>query len=338
MKILDLFLRSSFGLSKASSKEFIKQHAANLCKSFSVPADIRLDRLPEDKGGLTAPVFGDGGVVDGYRIRLNNLHIDGAESRGVLDFAFIWALVAAGHEAKHAKQIDSKDPVFALSYLAECGNDANYKTNYKFNRREIVAEKAGLEFAQEFLRMQFPGIDGDSFLLKYVNGCASSGIAYWVDAPEDGFESMEEVFQAFDDAYDAAKSHVNVYPAKVSKTCGDAFTRLTRMGTGKGLDPDWEFAYDALQVAGGQYESNMILASVALCDDPGLIKYAAGAELPDLSIKAVFGRDAPGVPVSDEPAQDSILPGRSPKMDALMKQAERDKARSPDVEGFEHTK
>lgn len=335
MRISDLFLRSSFGLNRNSSKIAVSKYAEGLCKNLSVPVSVDFVRMEQDKGGATGCDFDEDGKVSGYHIRLNNLHVNRSDSKAVLDYAFIWALVAAGHEAKHAMQIDSKDPGFALSYLAECGNEANYIANYKFNRREIIAEKSGLEFAQVFLETQFSDIDGDAYLLQYVNSCALGGITYWVDAPEDGFGSMDEVFQAFDDAYDAAGSHVNTYPVKVSKTCEDAFTRLTGMGSGKGLDPDWMFAYDALQAAGGQYESNMILASVALYDDPGLIKYAAGAELPDLSIKSVFGRDAPGVLVPDEPG---AKPVRSPKMAALIEQAERDRARGPGDNDFEYTK
>lgn len=329
MNIRDLFLRSSFGLSRRESKAAVMQHAKYLCSGISTPLDVYFVQTRLNEGGSTGCVFDDANRLDRCRIRLNNLRIDNSHNRDSLDFAFIHSLVAAGHEARHVIQIESKDPEFALSYLAECGNVANYKTNYKFNRREIDAERSGLMFAQDFLSSQFPNIDGDSFLLLYVNCCAFSDATYWIDAPENGFTSMAEVFQAFDGAYDDAKTHVNKYPAKASPTCEDAITRWTGAGSRKGFNHDWVFVYDALLNAGSQYESNMILASIALHDDPDLIKYAAGAELPDLSIQAVFGRSAPDAPVVESASEFERKPVRSPKMAALMRKAEQAKSRDP---------
>ena len=147
-------------------------------------------------------------------------------------------------------------------------------------------------------------------LLEYVNDRADSfGTpdlmrAYYItrpkpdsDDPESGrFKSLDDVFEAFNDAYDAAANHVNKYQSKAPMGCDDAFCVLTGSGFGKRPDPAWDFMFKAMENADGAFQSNMILASAALRLYPDLRRELLGADVPDLSIRSVFGVDGPDRP------------------------------------------
>lgn len=208
---------------------------------------------------------------------------------------------------EHAFQFDSMDPEMALCHIAAAGNGDNYIENYIYNRREIAAEYAGLSSARDYLSERYPCFDTDGMLLDYVHGRMCSG-RYWIsrDGPE-GFRSMDNVLSAFESAYEAAGLRPNKYSSRIRPGSEDAFAVLTGAGSGRGLDGCWSFLFDALSKAENAHDSNMVLASAALYVYPELIREAAGAELPDLSIRAVFGCDPPDTAVGKKPVPGSAL-------------------------------
>lgn len=233
--------------------------------------------------------------MSGYHIRLNDARFKAAVSRAELDMAFVSAVVAAGHEIEHARQFDSRDPEMALCHLASCSNEDNYYENYRYNRREIAAEYGGLMSAQAYLQARFPNIDSSRLLVNYVNGRVNGRTLYWISAPESGsFSCLSDIYTSFNTAYDKAADHVNRYRFKLPNDSKDAFAILTKAGSRGGIDKDWAFVFDALSESKDAYASNLVLASAGMFVYPGLMRESLGADLPDLSIRAVFGRDVPG--------------------------------------------
>lgn len=325
MMLPNSFVRSSFGLSARRSKMAVLDYAKHLCDDLRRAADVNFAVLPPGVAGTCRCEFDATDSVSGYLVRLDGTEMDGVHDRHSLDKAFVAAIVAAGHEAEHAAQFDFGDPEMALCHVAAAGNEDNYSENYIYNRREIAAEYAGLSSARYYLSERYPDMNTDGMLLDYIHGRIHDG-RYWIsDKGHDGFRSMDGVFAAFESAYEKAGSHVNKYCSRIRPGSKDAFAVLTGAGSGRGFDGRWLFLFDALSVSKDAHDSNMILASAALHVYPYLIREAAGAELPDLSIQAVFGCDPPDKPVEKTPAPGSAM---SKLMRAIEKE---DTEHGPDV-------
>lgn len=335
-----LSTRSSFGAGSYKSKRMVIAYANFLSRSFSHDVDVSFLALPRGYDGGTKCVFDSANKLRHYRMDVSDFGFAGA--RQDLDKAFVRSIVTVGHETWHIHQLESGDPEMALCHLARCGNDDNYTHNYCFNRREIAAELNGLLAARKYFATYFPSIDGDTFLLAYVNeradpcGESDDHRSYFIKKPDEfGFRAMNDVFSAFDDAYDAARAHVNKYGPRISADSEDAFAILTGAGSRSGFDHDWEFVYDALANAGDAHSSNMVLASTALYVYPIIIRETFGADLPDLSIQAVFGVDPPADKrCTDEKAGGPKQMSMTPNLDRLqMLLSESDDVLGPGPQG-----
>lgn len=299
-----LFLRSSFGLSLSKSKHVVESYVHGSLKAYPYKSEFLLLDLPDGYSGGASCVFNDDGKFDHYRIQMDSKLFDKAcASREALDKLFVAAMVTAGHELEHIQQLEDGDSEMALQLLADYCNDVNYRRNYRFNRRDIAAEHAGLRSTCDYIRDNFPQIEKDdreAMLVAYVNDkadafdIADDKCRYWIKKPgPDGFGSFNEVLHAFDTVYDAASEHVNKYISAFPRDCDDAFAVLTIGGVERGFDPNWEFMFDALSDAKDAHSSNLILAAAGMYVYPYMRREARGAKLPDLSIQAVFGVEPP---------------------------------------------
>lgn len=292
--------------SAPKSKMYIEQYAAGLCNAFRLPVDIGFLPLDHDALGEAKCMFSDDDSVAAYYMTLEPRIIDSARATSEFESAFVGLLVAVGHETEHLREIESRDPKRALMRIADYGNMTNYIDNYKFNRREIQAETSGLRQAQLELRNKLECLNADQLLLDYVNDAVTRD--YFIGAHESGaYTKMDDVFEALDDAYDAAESNVRLYTSKMQLS-DDAVAKLvftddpTKRRGLTSFDREWEFVYDALKSAPDDDASIRVLASAALYAYPNMIREAAGAKLPDLSIKTVFGRDPPYDKIIDPPS------------------------------------
>ncbi len=355
MSIADMFgcgsgIVSSFGMTARQSKRDIMIYAKNL---YSGSKRMRFDfaRLYYDTGGASYCDFAKDDSVCGYYVWLNNMYLDSVGcvdrrkldmhdlrlARDRLDRAYVRTLVAAGHEISHLAQFESKDPEMALCSVAQAGNQFNYKLNRFQNRRGIMAELNAIHFAGLHMERLYPHVDRDEMLCQYVHDQIYGDQddtrniirPYYIDWPEGGFKSVRDIFSAFDKAYDSAAHHVNGYSCRIPGKANDAYAKLTGLGFCRRVNPEWDFLRFALEHDKSAYESNLILASASVYVYPDIVREAAGAELPDLSIQAVFGRSAPDAPVVESASEFERKPVRSPKMAALMRKAEQAKSRDP---------
>lgn len=285
------------GFSEDESKEYLISYSKRLCRGFSVPTSVNFAQLDPDVFGESKCLFSDAGSVVAYDIRLDPGIMAGLKPSMALDAAFVKMLVAAGHESAHLYEMESKDTKQALIRIADYGNMMNYRDNYKFNRREIQAEISGLEQAQSEIRDKLKCPNADQLLLDYVNDAVTR--CYFIGAHESGaYTEMDDVFKALNEAYDAAGLNVRLYTSKMQLS-DDAIAKLaltddpTKRRGLTAFDREWDFVYDALKSAPDDDTSVRVLASAALYAYPSTIREAAGAKLPDLSIKTVFGRDPP---------------------------------------------
>lgn len=310
-------IRSSFGLTVNESKGVLLRYARSISKGLSTPVNVEFADLPSGKNGSCGCVFGADGRLQSYDIRLRKSVFDISNMTvGQLDVSFVDSMMFVSHEMIHAWQLEVKDPEMMLSYLASLGNPDNYDHNNKHNRRELEAECGGLEFLRSYFHDMFPYVDGDGMLCGYVNRCADGpGVGfdephrqYFISKPDSvGFSSMDDVFRAFHEADEAAKNHPNVYPDRINMGSEDAFSVLTGLGFGKTRKREWDFAADRLRDAKDAHESDMILASLALYQDPSLKMYALDMDVSDLDFHKVFGRYPPGEePVRTPSAQKAI--------------------------------
>lgn len=341
--ISSLFLRSSFGLSAKRSQKAIKTYMTDALDRYADPTEVLFVQLPHGRNGETSCVFDDTGKFLNYRIKIDSTSFLSRDmSKSDLDSVFVAALVSAGHELEHVHQLSNGDPEMTLCHFAACCNEDNYFQNYRFNRREIAAEYAGLMFARDCLMNDFPNLDCDKFLLHYVNGLADAcGVEdddrrYWIkQVCHDGFSSMNDVFSAFENAYDDAEKHVNKYKFKLRNDSKDAFAILTGAGSKSGLCMDWSFMFDALSGATDAHSSNLILAAAGMYVYPDFKREIVNGRLPDLSIQAVFGVDSPADHSHTDPRVDPhIQLSTTPALDYLQKLlSERNESSGPGIQG-----
>lgn len=209
MSIRGFLVRSSFGLNAKQSMSSIYDYVDAVLKDEGLSADVSFEHLGVRKHAQTRCVFDDYDVPSYHEIKLGSNFFEDKLTRGLLDVVFTYSAVAAGHEIEHVRQFESKDVELALCHLAAVGNPQNYKLNYWYNQREILAEYSGLKFAESYFESCFPNVDGKSLLLDYANsradefGTRDDDRMYWIMKSSTGdFASLSEVYSAFESAYE----------------------------------------------------------------------------------------------------------------------------------------
>lgn len=126
------------------------------------------------------------------------------------------------HEAEHIKQYQAFKHKYvppnlkymAINDLACENNEAYYKSvsNYNFNPNEIQAEKHGLERTYQYFCTEFPEMtpqDHEELLLALTKDQFKNNQQYFI--PNKDYKNLNEVFKAFDDAFEASKQHERGY-------------------------------------------------------------------------------------------------------------------------------
>lgn len=135
----------------------------------------------------------------------------------VSDFNFVNCVVSMHHEGRHAEQVLTlyrdvsstkleNNRYLAISHLA-CQNSHNgyYFANRMKNPREIDAEHIAVLRSYYYLSAQFPNVDCEELILDYVNYKAENS-TYYIKHGDKPFESLEEVNDAFDQAFEDSKT------------------------------------------------------------------------------------------------------------------------------------
>lgn len=352
-------IKSSFGnLTADQLKEELERQLTESVSILSKPVDFKPVDMDPDTGGYCAPVF-DGLKHVGYRLRLNYRLIDDATDRASLDKAFVMVARSMGHELDHLKDFDNITTVGAINLIADMGNTYNYTEleNYNRNIREVPAELGGIKYVQGYLSMRFPLTPFEDILLDCVNDLASKprypvhtpGFKVWQEenphatAPslaeqrkiyKSRFVSLQEVFDEFDVAKRDMWSHVRRYQSTPPPNCDDAFLTLTRPEFQENKTDSWGFVIEKLECARDAREANMVLATVALRQDPNLIRYALGADVPSFDFVEMFGRDTP-VTIQERYAEINKISVELPKtMGEVWAQEEKEKERRQAVSGI----
>lgn len=170
------------------------------------------------------------------------------------DTEAINSIVVLFHESRHMQQsgfmrVDSQDPIDAGLKLNSISCEDNpfwYRQNYAKNPVEVDAEAYALKKAWDYLSLA--GFeDAEQLLLCRVNETMlGSGITYFVGPKPDGmpYESMDEVFAAFGEAYQKSFEESRTYPVFQKVPLGDdVYDGMVR---GRGNDSEWLEFYDSL--------------------------------------------------------------------------------------------
>jgi hypothetical protein len=173
--------------------------------------------------------------------------------RTVDEYDFIEAMVATAHELKHSELlIQMKDTPLrgcdnnlAESCISRYYNDDTYCYDYDKFSYEIDAERYALREVYDFLHGVMPTWENsDEFLLDYVNARAVDDreakseprkYPYFIQT-DTRFTSMEEVFDAFDKAYENS--------FKVKKDFGSHISESNLVADVLGEHPDLKAGFD----------------------------------------------------------------------------------------------
>lgn len=129
------------------------------------------------------------------------------------DVFFVQTLMSIGHESQHIKQRQSvlrgtASSEIAFDFLADQGSAKfrQYGDFYKHSVREIDCERAGVLFADNYLKENFL-CDRDKLISTALNDFANrSGSKYFLDRRD--YASVSEVLGDLSDAYGKAGSFV----------------------------------------------------------------------------------------------------------------------------------
>lgn len=198
------------------------------------------------------------------------------------EYDFVEGCIATAHELHHAAILSQSravgDDIVPLSesYISRFDNNTTYKYAYGKFSYEIAAEGYALKTTYNYLINAFPKLDTDDIMLDYVNVKAtqmSSDYPYPIRTVK-RFENMNQVFDAFDTAYEksfkvkknfAVKgNHINdIFISDVSLKCG----------------------FD--QAKDGR-EQTKFAAIIALRDDPDLFKIFNKLNRKDYDVKQIY--------------------------------------------------
>lgn len=166
------------------------------------------------------------GAIDSVKIGVSEI----ANAKGRLfhqtvisDKLFVLSVINIYHEKRHCLQ---KNDLFRQSDLTEssmnqliqevaCRGNYDYyfrDGNYTINANEIQAEQYGIMQTYDYLCSEYDDIDSkyhEKLLVDIVNNKMNSS-SYFIKNHDD-FTSLQEIIDAFDDAYDASFSQKRMY-------------------------------------------------------------------------------------------------------------------------------
>lgn len=123
------------------------------------------------------------------------------------EYDFVEACIDIAHESYHVATIQQSSGISSdllESYVSRFNNNETYKSEYDRFSYEIAAERYALKTVQNYMNKAIPVLQTDAIMLDYVNAKAMSDnkeYSYFIHT-KTGFTSMQEVFDALDEAYE----------------------------------------------------------------------------------------------------------------------------------------
>lgn len=284
-----------FTYSKKLKKEFYKKYGLNLkisfnkeLSSFDSKCEMEDIKNPKIKIGLYEL------INPGYSI---------AEK-------FVDVTVALMHEYRHAYGIaanycnirdNNNDNLYLLiNHLATDKNPAYYEhiNNYKHSPCEIDAEKFAINSAKDFMMSVFTEEESISLIIAYVNTQVETDKSYKIPPKLNGYNSLQEINDAFDKAFQNSKSHER----KLELSSWDEYALLLS-------NYNWIDMRNKLYLIASQnhnssneigYDTDKAITSLMVYLHPEYQSYIDKIEHIDLSSKKIFG-------ISNFPLRDDEL-------------------------------
>ena len=165
----------------------------------------------------------DDGQIDDVYIGVSEIFqakFDFRNRYNVSDSLFVQSVINMYHEQMHCLQRNNlfKQPTVDKRQLVQeiaCRGNYDYyfrDGNYTINANEIQAEQYGIMQAYDYFCSEYDDIDSkyhEKLLVDIVNNKMNS-LSYFIKNHDD-FTSLQEIIDAFDDAYDASFSQKRMY-------------------------------------------------------------------------------------------------------------------------------
>lgn len=164
----------------------------------------------------------DGQIDDVYIgvLEIFQAKFDFRNRYNVSDSLFAQSVINMHHEQMHCLQRNKlfKQPIVDKRQLVQeiaCRGNYDYyfrDGNYTINANEIQAEQYGIMQTYDYLCSEYDDIDSkyhEKLLVDIVNNKMNSS-SYFIKNHDD-FTSLQEIIDAFDDAYDASFSQKRMY-------------------------------------------------------------------------------------------------------------------------------
>lgn len=229
--ILNLTYEDALNILKASAYIFTIK-----CKNeygFKVKVDFDIDLTTEVTGEASDNIeFGlDKNKIYDISINIKNLGCKIEQKFGktleIKDFDFVGYLITLNHEFRHmdnffnqyknTKSTAEDCRYLAVNYLARQGSDIYYETNYEIMPIEIDAEQNGICRAYEYLQKRFPNEDCEKLIVDVVNYKAEN-LKYFIEPKfPNGYNTIKEINDAFDKAFEQSKKEQRGYDYEVYK-------------------------------------------------------------------------------------------------------------------------
>lgn len=214
------------------------------------------------------------------------------------DLLVTTVLVSCGHEFCHAVQQENefhgktddkkRAKYMAINFVACMDNEGYYVNfgNLFQNPRDIDAEKTGIDLAYTYLSNHLGEEKAQQMIIDYVNYRTDENHTYYFNCPKLGFESVDQIDQMFDEAFEASKNGKRLY------LTGTAAMRHHDMNAKFLDDRHDDYAQACVKVMSDYHgeEKDKMMAAVSLKQDPSYARYVKGLIKPEeLSMQNVFG-------------------------------------------------
>lgn len=278
------------------NKKKAMMYVKNLCNKLCNQADNKLPYILH-----TDMLVGNSCISDSVNGDLSiHVGLDGLEEKHkfhttVSDLNYTRCIIGIFHEYRHSRHflesyhdMSDKNIYLATNHLA-CQNNHSYyceNRNYPVNPREIDVERYAVFDAYSYLSNQFPDVDCESLILKYVNFRVDVS-DYFIKPSGKKFTSLEEVNVAFDKAFEDSKT--------AKRTC---YTRSKSDEVSSLLhDSEWNQLFTRFwddDITG--IEQDKMVAAIELHLHPEYKGFHTVLNDVDLSPETVFGRTFPEIP------------------------------------------
>ena len=291
-------MNKTLNLNKNQAIGYLRQMLKNLPTMNNQLIDAKLNRKVQigkaatdnfsDKGKSHIRV----GIKGLYKNPiLPNYHID--------DLQFTQAVVSIYHEYGHYLQNygPEKDIPSMISEVSVAYNKTYYKCAWKELPHEINAEATGISLAWNTMQKAFP-INAEKCMLDYVN-FRTENTAYMIPAKQGGYQSYEEVMDAFDTAMDKSLNQPRTPQGRFLRYKDESIQLLMQGYDNYLRSPNAYHADKLIDTMPGAQKDRM-LAALILQLHPDILEERPLLKQENLTVEHEFGR----------PLKIKTLPGR----------------------------